>query len=138
MRLLALSLFLTLSPFTLGAQQTAGAGTWVGCWVLRASSQEQGTLSDTVRLQSKVVRGRAGQQYTANRLSDKPGIVSGPVSWSLGQHGDSVDIRVEALGGTVWRLVQNSGALVGYAYATFDIVPGEHPFGPATGKRSKC
>jgi hypothetical protein len=33
--------------------------------------------------------------------------------------------EVEALGGTVWRVKHDSDSLVGYAYATYDVVPGE-------------
>jgi hypothetical protein len=139
MRHFSLSLFLALLPISLRAQQTGGTEAWTGCWVLQTTSDEHLTRSDSVRLRSVVLPSGSGEkQYRGTKLSDKPGGFSGWVSWSQGEHGDSADIRVEALGGTVWRLVPKGDSLVGYAYVTFDIIPGEHAFGPASGRRLKC
>jgi hypothetical protein len=141
--------FLTLVPFSVGAQQSphqkessrpvSHADAWIGCWVLQATSDEKVTRLDSVRLQDVLVPGRDRRaHYQGHRVPEKPQHYTGSVSWSLSQRGDSAEVRVEALGGTVWRLVHDRDSLVGYAYATFDIVPGEHPFGPATGQRLKC
>jgi hypothetical protein len=144
----AVDSFLPHAPITAGPQQRPSREesskpvprpqAWIGCWVLQAT-RDKVTRLDTVRLQNVVVPGRDRRtQYRGSRMLEKPQHYSGSIFWSLDQKGDSAEIRVESLGGTVWRVVQDRDSLVGYAYATFDIVPGEHPFGPATGRRLKC
>jgi hypothetical protein len=140
---------LTLLPIVAGAQETShpkGSSTpsgrtqaWVGCWVLQAISDEKVTRSDTVRLNGSVLPKRTGRTwYQGLRVPAQPQHYSGSVSWSMSQQGDSAEIRVEALGGTIWRVARHTDSLTGETYSTFDIVPGEHHFGPATGRRLEC
>jgi hypothetical protein len=146
---LALSVLVVFVPFNVGAQQSpyqqedstpvAQTEAWIGCWVLRATNDAQVTRLDSVRLLSVGVPGRDRRTYYRGlRMHEKAGHFTKSVTWSLSQQGDTAEIRVEALGGTVWRLEQESDSLVGYAYATFDVVPGEDLFGRATGRRVKC
>ena len=80
----------------------------------------------------RVERGVKDSEYPRNHTS-----IPGPFL-GCSVNGNSVEIRVASLGGTIWRVVRNQDSLIGQAYSTFDIVPGEHRFGPATGRRFKC
>jgi hypothetical protein len=114
-------------------------GAWLGCWVLQATSEERVAESDTVRLNSLVLPRREGRTwYQAVRVPAKPQRDSSWISWSPSQMGDSAQIDATALGGTIWRVARDTDRLTGKAYHTFDIVPGEHPVGLATGWRVEC
>jgi len=56
-------------------------------------------------------------------------------SWSPNQAGDSAEISVTALGGTVWHMACRGDSLQGEAYHIYDIVPGEYHLGSARGHR---
>jgi hypothetical protein len=112
---------------------------WIGCWVLHATEDAEITRLDSVRLLSAPIPADDGRtHYWGRRLHEKPGYFTKAVTWSLGQANETVEIRVEALGGTVWRVKQDGDSLVGYAYATYDVIRGEDLFGRATGRRVKC
>ena len=148
MRHIGLLTLLTLLPIGVRAQERQDqqkasksiprTEAWVGCWVLRATNDQQVAIIDSVRLERSVIPHPNRTLYRGHRLPEKPGYFTDSVSWSLGQHGDSAEVRVEALGGTVWHLVQDRDSAIGRAYETFDIVPGEHLFGLGTARRLKC
>jgi hypothetical protein len=141
-------LFLILTPAIACAQHTphgeesptTSPKAWLGCWALQATSQARVTESDTVRLNGLVLPKREGRTwYQGLRVPARPQRDSMWISWSLSQAGDSAQIDVTALGGTIWRVAHDDDdRLTGNAYHTFDIVPGEHPAGRATGWRVKC
>jgi hypothetical protein len=143
------SLVLTLLPIVTTAQEASNhresstsslrSEGWLGCWILHATDHAKLTTSDTVRLNSSIRPRRNGRTwYQGSRVPERPGYFLGSVFWLLREGGDSAEIRVEALGGTIWRVVRHADSLSGEAYSTFDAIPGEHHFGPATGRRLKC
>jgi hypothetical protein len=144
------SISLTFVPMVADAQQRshpdAGstpatrARAWVGCWTLQATQSGKVIEADTVRLYDAVLPERDQRTWYvgASVPPPPPKVFTGTIRWAVSQHGDSVEIRVEGLGGTIWRVARHAGSLVGEAYHTFDAIPGEQHRGRATGRRVKC
>jgi hypothetical protein len=128
----------TASP---GRPSSAVRGTrgWLGCWGLQATSEGNVGEVARVRLNPLVMWERDGRTWLQGlSIPPHPQPDSMWFSWSPNQAGDSAEISVEFLGGTIWRMARRGDSLQGEAYHTYDIVPGEDHLGPARGHRVAC
>jgi hypothetical protein len=144
------ALIVILSSFACaGANPTASPGrpssgvrgmrAWLGCWGLQVTSEGKVGEIARVRLNPLVMWERDGRTWLQGlAMPAHPQPDSMWFSWSPNQAGDSAEIRVEFLGGTIWRMARRDDSLQGEAYHTYDIVPDEDHLGPARGHRVAC